>query len=298
MATVTDTSATSVVVTGVHQPRRAVGRRRNRVLADIGLGLLIVFALFPVLWFVYTSFRNESDIIANPTSFIPDGVTFDNFTATWKDTDFPRLLWNSLVTSTITVVVSLTLATFAAYALSRARFKGRGVVQLAYLSVRIVPGVLLLFPLYMLMQQAGLLDTHLALAISYTTFTLPAAVWFMKGFFDAIPPDLENAARVDGCTRVGAMFRIVLPLVRPGLMASGILIAIEAWNDILLALMLTSSDSSRTWPVGLRLLIGEFQLPWGQLAAATVLSIIPVVVAFAFAGRAMISGLTAGGLKD
>ena len=196
------------------------------------------------------------------------------------------------------MIVSLTFATFAAYALSRAKFRGRGVVQITYLAVRIVPGTLLMFPLYMLIQQAGILDTHVALAITYTTFTLPAAVWFMKGFFDAIPPDLENAARVDGCTRLGAMFRIVLPVVRPGLAASGILIAIEAWNDILFALLLTSSDSSRTWPVGLRLLIGEFQLPWGQLAAATVLSILPVVVAFAIAGRSMIAGLTAGGLKD
>lgn len=291
--------STEVIVTGRALPRRRVGKKKSlSVLGDIALGVFIVFALFPVLWFFYTSFRNESDIIANPTSFIPQGVTFDNFIATWRDTDFPRLLWNSVIVSTITVVVSLTLATFAAYALSRAKFRGQGLVQLAYLAVRIVPGVLLLFPLYMLIQQAGLLDTHLALAITYTTFTLPAAVWFMKGFFDAIPPDLENAARVDGCTRIGAMFRIVLPLVRPGLVASGILIAIEAWNDILFALMLTSSDSSRTWPVGLRLLIGEFQLPWGQLAAATVLSIIPVVIAFAIAGRAMISGLTAGGLKD
>lgn len=290
-------TSTSVIVTGQKQSRSRA-RKRTRVISDIGLGILIAFALFPVLWFFYTSFRSERDIISNPTSVIPQSLSFDNYTATWEETDFPRLLWNSLITATITVVVSLTLATFAAYALSRARFRGKGIVQLAYLSVRIVPGVLLLFPLYMLIQQAGLLDTHLALALTYTTFTLPAAVWFMKGFFDAIPPDLENAARVDGCTRVGAMFRIVLPLVRPGLSASGILIAIEAWNDILFALMLTSSDSSRTWPVGLRLLIGEFQLPWGQLAAATVLSIVPVIIAFAIAGRAMISGLTSGGLKD
>lgn len=295
----TMTSTTALIVTGRRQQRRPAGYRRTwSLLGDIALGVLIIFALFPILWFTYTSFRSESDIISNPTSFIPDGVTLDNFVATWNDTDFPRLLWNSLVTSTLTVIVSLTFATFAAYALSRAKFRGRGVVQIAYLAVRIVPGTLLMFPLYMLIQQAGILDTHVALAITYTTFTLPAAVWFMKGFFDAIPPDLENAARVDGCTRLGAMFRIVLPVVRPGLAASGILIAIEAWNDILFALLLTSSDSSRTWPVGLRLLIGEFQLPWGQLAAATVLSILPVVVAFAIAGRSMIAGLTAGGLKD
>ena len=292
-------STTALIVTGRKHARRPAGYRRSvGVLGDIALGALMVVALFPILWFTYTSFRHESDIISNPTSFIPAGFTMENFVATWNDTGFPKLLWNSLITSGLTVIVSLTFATFAAYALSRAKFRGRGVVQITYLAVRIVPGTLLMFPLYMLIQQAGILDTHVALAITYTTFTLPAAVWFMKGFFDAIPPDLENAARVDGCTRLGAMFRIVLPLVRPGLAASGILIAIEAWNDILFALLLTSSDASRTWPVGLRLLIGEFQLPWGQPAAATVLSILPVVIAFAIAGRAMISGLTAGGLKD
>ncbi|MCQ6273353.1 carbohydrate ABC transporter permease [Pseudarthrobacter sp. R1] len=278
----------------------AASRRRpsGNLLGNIGIAAMLVFALFPVLWFIYTSFRHESDIIARSTSFIPAGFTFDNYIATWNQTDFPKLLWNSFVTSAITVVLSLTLATLAAYSLSRAKFRGNGALQAGFLAVRIVPGVLLLIPIYMLIQQLGLLDTSIALALTYTTFTMPAALWFMKGFFDALPVDLENAARVDGCSRMGALFRIVLPCVRPGLAASAVLVAIEAWNDILFALLLTSSDDSRTWPVGLRLLIGEFQLPWGQLAAATVLSLLPVVVGFAIAGRSMVAGLTAGGLKD
>lgn len=281
-------------------PVRTAPKRRGsggRALANAGIAALLVFALFPVLWFVYTSLRPESDIIANATSFIPASLTLDNYIATWKETDFPRLLLNSLITSTITVIVSLTLATFAAYSLSRARSRAFGALQTVFLAVRIIPGILLLIPIYIFIEQLGLLDTDIALALTYTTFTMPAALWFMKGFFDALPVDLEDAARVDGCTRLGALFRIVLPLVRPGLGASAILIAIEAWNDILFALLLTSTDSSRTWPVGLKLLIGDFQLPWGQLAAATVLSIIPVAIGFAAAGRSMVSGLAAGGLK-
>ena len=296
------TVATSTAVQGraaAQRPRsRARSATRRTVLANIGITALMVFALFPILWFVYTSFRHETDIIGRSTAFIPDGLTFDNYIRTWQQTDFPRLLWNSLVTSAITVVISLTLATLAAYSLSRGIGRGRGAVQGSFLAVRIIPGVLLLIPIYILIQQIGLLDTRIALAITYTTFTMPAALWFMKGFFDALPVDLENAARVDGCSRMGALIRIVLPLVRPGLAASAILVAIEAWNDILFALLLTSTDASRTWPVGLRLLIGEFQLPWGQLAAATVLSIIPVVIGFIVAGRSMIAGLTAGGIKD
>jgi multiple sugar transport system permease protein len=264
----------------------------------VALAALVVFALFPILWFVYTSFRNESDIISRSASFIPNGVTMDNYIRTWSQTDFPRLMFNSLVVVLWTVAISLTLGSLAAYSMSRSRFRGRGSVLSIFLSIRVIPAVLLLIPIYILMMQANLLDTRIALVLTYTTFTLPAAIWFMKGFFDSLPVDLENAARVDGCTRLGALFRIVLPLVRPGLAATAILIAIESWNDILFALLLTSSTESRTWPVGMKMLVGEFQLPWGQLAAATVLSLIPVVIAFAFAGRAMIEGLTAGGLKD
>jgi multiple sugar transport system permease protein len=267
-------------------------------MGDLGVVVLVVFALFPIAWTCYTSFRPELEIITDPTSLVPAHLTLDNYVATWRQTDFPRLMLNSLVVSALTVAISLTLATFAAYSLSRSRFRGRGAVMMLYLGIRIIPGVLLLIPLFIVMQQLGLLDTRIALALTYTTFTLPAAVWFMKGFFDGLPVDLENAARVDGCTRIGALFRVVLPLVRPGLAATAVLVAIEAWNDVLFALLLTSTTSSRTWPVGMRLLIGEFQLPWGQLTAAAVLSLLPVVVGFALAGRAMIAGLTAGGLKE
>lgn len=270
----------------------------SRRLGDLGVAALLVFALFPIAWTAYTSVRPEQDIITDPTSLVPAAVTLDNYVATWRQTDFPQLMLNSLVVSAMTVVISLSLATFAAYSLSRSRFRGRGAVLMLYLGIRIIPGVLLLIPLFIVMQQLGLLDTRIALALTYTTFTLPAAVWFMKGFFDGLPEDLENAARVDGCTRLGALRRVVLPLVRPGLAATAILVAIEAWNEVLFALLLTSTTASRTWPVGMRLLIGEFQLPWGQLTAAAVLSLLPVIIGFAFAGRAMIAGLTAGGLKE
>lgn len=272
--------------------------RLSALATQLGLAGLIVFALFPVVWITYTSFRPESDIIAHSVSLIPESIGLDNYVRAWTQSDFPATMGNSLLVVAMTVVITVTLATFAAYSISRARFRGRRGVLGAVLSIRVIPGVLLLIPLYILMQQLNLLDTRIALTLTYTTFTLPAAIWFMKGFFDALPVDLENAARVDGCSRIRALFQIVLPLVRPGLAASAILVAIESWNDILFALLLTSTNASRTWPVGMKLLVGEFQLPWGQLAAVTVLSLIPVIFGFALAGRSMISGLTAGALKD
>ena len=267
-------------------------------LINLGLFSLLLFALFPIVWTIYTSFRVEMDIIKKPTELAFSELNFNAYREVWSETDFSVLIKNSLITSFLTMVMSLTLGTLAGYALSRSSFRAKETVLLVYLLVRVIPGVLLLIPIFLLMQRLNLLDTHFGLALAYTTFTLPAAVWLMKGFFDGLPIDLENAARVDGCSRLGALWRVVLPLVLPGMAATATLVAIEAWNDVLFALMLTSSIDARTWPVGMKLLIGEFQLPWGQLTATAVLSLLPVVLGFSLAGRHMVAGLTAGGVKE
>ncbi|CAB5061161.1 unannotated protein [freshwater metagenome] len=270
----------------------------SSVLTNIAVVSLIIFATFPMIWTAYTSFRVEMDIIKHPYSLMFSDLSLDAYRKIWKGTDFPALLQNSVVTSLMTMVMSLTLGTLAGYALSRAVFRGKSGVLLVYLLVRVVPGVLLLIPIYLLMQRLNLLDTRFGLALAYTTFTVPAAVWLMKGFFDSLPVDLENAARIDGCSRMGALWRIVLPLVIPGMAATGTLVAIEAWNDVLFALMITSTNEARTWPVGMKLLIGEFQLPWAQLTATAMLSLIPVLIGFSFVGKKMVAGLTAGGVKE
>jgi multiple sugar transport system permease protein len=260
--------------------------------------LLGLFAILPIVWTFYTSLRLNVDINKFPTKISLSNLSFDAYFGVWKDTNFPTLMKNSLIVSTMTVIISLTLGTLAAYALSRSKFQGRQGVLLIYLAIRLVPGVLLLIPMFIFMNNLGLLDSYIGLTLAYTTFTLPATVWLMKGFFDSLPPDLENAARIDGCSRMGAMWRISIPLVLPGLAATGTLTAITAWNDVLFAIMLTSSDRTRTWPVGLREMIGEFQLPWEALTATSILSLLPVVIGFALVGRKMVAGITAGSLKD
>ena len=159
------------------------------------------------------------------------------------------------------------------------------------------PSVMIIIPLFITLRMVGLLDSRLGLAIAYTSFLLPVFVWMMKGYFDAIPGELEEAARIDGASRVGAMVRVILPLVLGGLVATSVFVAIGAWNDYLFALMFTTSNGSRTWPVGLQLMVGEFQLPWGSLAAGGIISIAPVVVLFAIVQRALVRGLTAGAVK-
>ena len=267
-------------------------------LVNIGIGLLAIFAILPLIWTFYTSLRTNIDINKFPAKISLSNLSFDAYFGVWRDTNFPMLIKNSLIVSTMTVIISLSLGTFAGYALSRSKFRGRQGVLLVYLAIRLVPGVLLLIPMYLFMNKLGLLDSYIGLVLAYTTFTLPATIWLMKGFFDSLPPDLENAARIDGCSRMGAMWRISIPLVLPGLAATGTLTAITAWNDVLFAMLLTSSDRTRTWPVGLREMIGEFQLPWEALTATSILSLLPVVIGFALVGRKMVAGITAGSLKD
>jgi len=277
---------------------KKVKKKFSYYMANVGITGLVLFAILPLFWTFYISLREEVSITRNPTMLTTKNLSFLAYTHIWRDTNFPILIRNSIIVSSMTVLLSLVLGTAAGYALSRAKFKGRQGVLLSYLVIRLIPGVLLLVPIYIMMYKFHLLDTYFGLTFAYTTFTLPATIWLMKGFFDSLPPDLENAARVDGCSRLGAMWRISLPLVLPGLAATGTLTAITAWNDVLFAIMLTSSNKARTWPVGLREMIGEFQLPWELLTATAIMSLLPVVLGFALVGRKMVAGITAGSLKE
>ncbi|MDR6294345.1 multiple sugar transport system permease protein [Inquilinus ginsengisoli] len=273
-------------------------RRRIHVLVCYAAALSIVsFAMFPVLWALLTSLKPESDIVTATIQYIPERVTFENYVAIWTRSNFPTLIANSAVVTLTTVVICVVIGTLASYAVARYRFRGRRELMLFYLVVRMFPAVMIIVPLFILMRSVGLLDSRLGLALAYTTFLLPVFIWMMKGFFDAVPSELEDAARIDGASRIGAMLRIVLPLVMGGLVATAVFVAIGAWNEFLFALMLTTSTGSRTWPVGLQLMVGEFQLPWGALSAGGIISIVPVVVLFAIVQRAMVRGLTAGAVK-
>jgi multiple sugar transport system permease protein len=255
------------------------------ILAYLVIGAVVSFSLFPLIWTFLTSIKVESDIVTSTLQYIPQRATFANYIAIWNRSGFPKLISNSAVTTTITMTICLTIGTLAAYGFSRFQFRGRHALLLFYLVIRMFPVVLLIIPLFIMMRNLSLLDSRFGLALAYTTFLLPLCVWLMKGFFDAIPIDL------------GALVRIVLPLARSGLVATAVFIAIAAWNEFLFALMLTTSQGSRTWPVGLQLMVGEFQLPWGALSAGGIISIIPVIIFFSIVQQSLIRGLTAGAVK-
>jgi multiple sugar transport system permease protein len=281
---------------GIFASHRRIERLMD-LLTYIVLITIVLFAVLPLVWVFLTSFKPESDIVTAQIQYIPRNVTFDNYLTLWRRSSFPALIKNSAIVSIMTVVICILFGTLAAYAISHYRFRGRDRLMLFFLVSRMFPVVLLLIPLFVMMKTLGLLDSHLGLALAYSSFLLPLCIWMLKGFFDAIPNDLEEAARIDGCTRIGALFRIVLPLARPGLVATAVFVAIGAWNEFLLALMLTTSQGSRTWPVGLQLMVGEFQLPWGQLSAGGIISIIPVILFFSLVQRALVRGLTSGAVK-
>jgi multiple sugar transport system permease protein len=259
--------------------------------------VLAILCIFPILWTFLTSVKFETDIVTRDMVYLPTRFTFESYVKLWYQSSYPTLVLNSVVVTTTTVLICLATGTVASYSFSRFQFRGRTQLMLAYLVVRMFPAVLMIIPLFVVMRQVGLLDKTLGLAVAYTSFLLPLFVWMLKGFFDAAPRELESAARIDGATRIGAMFRIVIPIARNGLVATCVFVGIAAWNEYLFALMLTTSQGSRTWPVGLQLMVGEFQLPWGMLAAGGMISIVPVIVLFALVQRVMVAGITAGAVK-
>jgi len=268
-------------------------RRTDLILntaSYIVIVLTVIFAIAPIIWTFLTS-------VTRDLQYLPATVTFDNYINIWQRSGFPTLILNSAITTTMTLMICLTIGSLAAYAFSRYRFRGRTTLLLFYLVIRMFPVVLLIIPLFIMLRDLGLLDKREGLALAYTTFLLPLCVWMMKGFFDAIPIDLEEAARIDGCTRLGALVRIVLPLARSGLVATAVFIGIAAWNEYLFALMLTTGQGSRTWPVGIQLMVGEFQLAWGQFSAGGILSIIPIMIFFSIVQRSLVRGISAGAVK-
>ena len=257
---------------------------------------LLIFILFPFYWTFLTSIKPEAELYGVVT-YWPSAVIWDNYKKLFTTTvDFLKAMKNSFIVASITTVVSLTASTLAAYAFSRYRFKGRKFMMALFLSNNMFPTVLLLIPLYSIMRNLRLLYTPWALVLAYTTFTLPFSVWLLNGFFNDLPMSLEEAALVDGCNRRMAFFKIILPILGPSLVATGVYIFMTSWNEYTFAVMFTN-NASRTIPVALKSLIGQLGVDWGLLTAGGIITIIPVCIMFFFAQKRLVEGLTAGAVK-
>jgi arabinogalactan oligomer/maltooligosaccharide transport system permease protein len=271
---------------------------RGRLLLTHGVMILfVIWSVTPVIWTFLTSLKQESQIFTTTLQLIPDPLTFENYEALLTRGDFMRWGFNSLLVAGLTTVGGVLLASTCAYALSRFRFRGRGPALYVFLVAQMFPAIILLVPLYSTFTSLGLLDTPWALVLSYSTFAIPFCILMLKGYFDTIPYDLEEAGRVDGLGVFGSFWRIVMPLSIPGLAVTAFYSFITAWNEFLFARAFLTNRDAMTLPVGMSTFIDPLNQPWGILTAGSVLITIPVMILFYLAQRYLISGMTTGGVK-
>lgn len=259
--------------------------------------IVILNGVFPALWILFTSLKTESELTQKPITYWPHEPTIANFISAFQDQPLLTFLTNSLIVAGLSTLLSLFISALAAYAIARLRLRFRGLILTAIIGVSMFPLVTLMVPLFEIMRSLGLLNSYWALVLPYTVLNLPICTLMMVSFFQDIPRDIENAAMLDGCTRISALWRIVLPLAAPGVATAAILAFVNSWDEFLLALSMNSAVAYRTLPVGIQLYQGEFAFPWPIISAALVVAIVPIVVLIMIFQEKVVSGLTSGGLK-
>lgn len=272
--------------------------RLPRIGLYASLAVILLIVIFPFWWMVDTSFKHPVDIFGNVTLY-PHNPTGDNYARLFDTYHFGSYLMNSVLVVTVSVAVSLTIGTLAAYSLARSELAW-GLNQSALvvaLLVRMIPGILLVIPLYITLAHWGLLDTRLGLILIYTGLNTSFVIWMMQSFIAEIPRDIEEAAMVDGDSRLTALWRVVVPLAAPGLAATAIFSVIVTYNDFLIALSLTSTPKAQTVPVGVSTLIGKIQIEFGPMAAAGVIGALPIIIFALIVQRHFVRGLTLGAVK-
>ena len=287
--------AAEITSTHAHpgRPSRLPGRL-GRILAWIAFGLLVVG---PLYWVVASSIKGPEEIIRRVPTLIPGSLHLANFTDLFASTDYPVYLRNSLVVGLATALVTLIVSTAGAYGLYRLNVPGGKLIGGAILLSYMIPGTLLLVPLYQTMASLRMINTLTALVVVNVAFTAPFCVWLLHGFLDAIPRELDQAAAVDGAGPVRTMIKIVLPLLAPGLATVAVYAFVYSWTEFVFASQLVVSDERKTLPIGLSAIMGQYNINWGLLMAGAVLTILPAVVLFAMVGRWFIKGLVTGAVK-
>ncbi|MFM7206744.1 MAG: sugar ABC transporter permease [Planctomycetaceae bacterium] len=271
---------------------------RITILRHAVLLLFVAISLYPVLNVVSISLRPGDRLRSTDLSIIPPDWTVASYVALFTEQPFLRWLGNSLVVSAVVTLTGVALASTAGYAFSRFRFIGRKATMLAILTTQMFPATMLLLPLYVLIARLGLVDTWLGLMVFYTATALPFCVWQMKGFYDTIPASLEEAARIDGCSRAGAFWHVVLPLATPGLVITALFSFMTAWSEYIVAAQVMQTEEMFTLPLGIKGFQASLSSQWGLYAAASILVSIPVVAVFLAFSKYLVNGLTVGSVKE
>ncbi len=269
----------------------------SQALRLLAAAMVVVNGFFPAVWILLTSLKTEGELVSKPITYWPSHAVLDNYVRAFTDQPLLRYLGNSFAVAVLSTVFSLLVAACAAYAIARLNLKRRQLILTCIVASSMFPLVTLLVPIFETMRTLNLLNTYTALVLPYTVLNLPVCTLVLVSFFQSIPKDLENAAMIDGCTRLGALVKVVIPLAAPGVFTAGILGFVNAWDEFLLALSLNSSATMRTLPVGISLYQGEFTFPWPTISAALIVAIVPVAVLIALFQERVVGGLTQGGLK-
>ncbi|WP_319475920.1 carbohydrate ABC transporter permease [Marispirochaeta aestuarii] len=264
------------------------------VSVHAALLVLTLFVLAPFLWMFMTSFKTNPETLRYPPSLLPDSFDIQNFIRGWQTMRFGTYFGNTLYVSLMTACVSVLIGSLGGYALARFRIPGERLLILGILVTRMFPPVVFLVPFFIFLRHINLIDTYSGLILAFTVFSLPLAIWMLRGFFRNVPKQLEEAAMIDGCSRMGAFFRIIVPLSSPGVATTGVFCFILAWNEFMFANTLILTESKRLLTVSLVASISEYLVEWNVLMAGGILTTIPVVIMYLFMQKYITSGLTEG----
>jgi len=269
-----------------------------KIIISYILEIIITIAIiFPIYWMVVTSFKQSSEIFIIPPTFWPRSFTLNGYKKVWTSLNFSRLFYNTFVASLGTIILSIPVAILAGYSLARLRFRGRELLGMIILGTYMFPGVLLIIPLFVFMTKVNLINTLASLIIACTTFSLPFCIWMLRAYFSTIPSDLEDAARIDGCSRIGAILHIILPLSSPGIVATSIFAFMDTWGNYMFSLLFLTSPDKMTLPPALSTFMTREAIYWNEITVGGVIATLPVLVFFLLVQKYITQGLVAGGVK-
>lgn len=268
-----------------------------RVIRVLALAVWLVITLFPLYWIAITSLKEPGAIFSYPLSYWPEVFSLGNYVGLFEKAQFGTYIGNSLLIATVAASVATLIAMLSAYVLARFEFRSKGALMMAFLVTQMIPAFIALGPLYLLMTQLKLVDNKFGLILIYIAVCIPFCTVMLRGFFANVPDALEEAAMIDGCSRIGALFRVIVPVMKPGIVAAFIFNFVNCWNELFLSVTLMNRDQNKTIPTALNGFITSYNIDWGSMSAAAVLTIIPTMVLFAFASRYIVQGLTAGAVK-
>ena len=267
------------------------------VLTYVFLTVMVVISVFPIVWMLDSSLKGSSEIYSSPPTFTIHEVTMENYVRVLFDSGIPRAFLNSVIVSVTATLTTLTLGCLAGYGFSRYRFKGRKMLYVGLLYGQMMPAVVLIIPVYLVFSKIGLIDSYFSLILPDVAITVPLATLMLKSFFDGVPVELEDAARIDGASKLGILWKIIIPIAKPGLVSVAIYTFLSTWEEFIFALNLTNSSSIRTLPIAINIFKGEYIKDWGAIISSGAVISLPVILLFVLCNKAFVKGLSEGGVK-